>query len=85
MKKSIKTLLLASLFIVIGCKKNEQATTESTAETTEVSSGGQENVVDESSVPNIVQTAVGSKSGRISNFVKQCWSFYGFCTNKYSI
>ena len=61
MKKSIKTLLLASLFIAIGCKQNEQATSELTSETTEVQSGGQENVVDETSVPNIVQTAVGSK------------------------
>ena len=61
MKKSIKTLLLASLFIAIGCKQNEQATSETTSETTEVRSGGQENVVDETSVPNIVQTAVGSK------------------------
>lgn len=61
MKKSIKTLLLASLFIAIGCKQNEQATSESTSETTEVQSGGQENVVDETSVPNIVQTAIGSK------------------------
>ena len=61
MKKSIKTLLLASLFIAIGCKQNEQATSETTSETTEVSSGGQENVVDETSVPNIVQTASGSK------------------------
>ena len=61
MKKSIKTLLLASLFIAIGCKQNEQTTSETTSETTEVSSGGQENVVDETSVPNIVQTAVGSK------------------------
>lgn len=61
MKKSIKTLLLASLFIAIGCKQNEQAISELTSETTEVQSGGQENVVDETSVPNIVQTAVGSK------------------------
>lgn len=61
MKKSIKTLLLASLFIAIGCKQNEQATSELTSEITEVQSGGQENVVDETSVPNIVQTAVGSK------------------------
>ncbi|WP_103724860.1 fasciclin domain-containing protein [Flavobacterium croceum] len=61
MKKSIKTLLLASLFIAIGCKQNEQTATESTAQSTEVQSGGQENVVDETSVPNIVQTAIGSK------------------------
>ena len=61
MKKSIKTLLLASLLIAIGCKQSEQAASELTSETTEVQSGGQENVVDETSVPNIVQTAVGSK------------------------
>lgn len=61
MKKSIQTLLLASLFIAIGCKQNDETNSESTSETTEVQSGGQENVVDETSVPNIVQTAVGSK------------------------
>lgn len=60
MKNSIKTLLLASLLVVIGCKQNEAATTESTA-TTEKQAGGQETVVDETSVPNIVQTAVASK------------------------
>ncbi|MBP9793471.1 MAG: fasciclin domain-containing protein [Flavobacterium sp.] len=61
MKKSIKSLLLASLFMAMGCKQSDQAANESTSETTEVTSGGQENVVDETSVPNIVQTAVGSK------------------------
>jgi uncharacterized surface protein with fasciclin (FAS1) repeats len=61
MKKTIKTLLLASLFIAIGCKQNEQTSSEPASESTEVQSGGQENVVDETSVPNIVQTAVGSK------------------------
>ena len=61
MKKTIKTLLLASLFIAIGCKQKEQTSSESASESTEVQSGGQENVVDETSVPNIVQTAVGSK------------------------
>lgn len=60
MKNSIKTLLLASLLVVIGCKQNEAATTEATA-TTEKQAGGQETVVDETSVPNIVQTAVASK------------------------
>lgn len=53
----MKTLLMVSTLIAIGCNQNEQATSE----TTEVASGGQENVVDETSVPNIVQTAVGSK------------------------
>ncbi len=61
MKKSIKTLLLASIFIAIGCKQNEQTSSEPAVESTEVQSGGQENVVDETSVPNIVQTAIGSK------------------------
>lgn len=61
MKKSIKTLLLASMLIAIGCKQNEQTASESSSETTEVQSGGQENVIDETSVPNIVQTAAGSK------------------------
>jgi uncharacterized surface protein with fasciclin (FAS1) repeats len=61
MKKTIKTMLLASLFIAIGCKQNDQAAPESTSETTEVQSGGQENVKDETSVPNIVQTAIASK------------------------
>ena len=57
MKKSIQTLLLASLFIAMSCKQTDQAATESTAETTAATTGGQENVVDESSAPNIVQTA----------------------------
>jgi uncharacterized surface protein with fasciclin (FAS1) repeats len=61
MKKLIKTLFLAILFIAISCKQNDQAATESTSEASEASSGGQENVVDETSVPNIVQTAIGSK------------------------
>ena len=61
MKKTIKTLLLASLFIAIGCKQNEQTSSEPASESTEVQSGGQENVVDKTSVPNIVQTAIGSK------------------------
>ena len=61
MKKSIKTLLLASLLITVGCKQNDQAATETSTETTEVQAGGQENVVDETSVPNIVQTAIASK------------------------
>ena len=61
MKNSIKTLLLASLLITFGCKQGEETTSESTSETTEVPSGGQENVVDATSNPNIVQVASGSK------------------------
>lgn len=60
MKTSIITILLLSIILVSSCKKSEAATTESSVES-EVSSGGQENVVDDTSTPNIVQTAVGSK------------------------
>ncbi len=61
MKKSIKTLLLLSLVFAFNCKDGEASTSEAAVETTEVSGGGQENVVDETSMPNIVQTAVASK------------------------
>lgn len=61
MRKSIQTFLLASVFIAVGCKQADQAAAESTDAATAVSGGGQENVVDETSVPNIVQTAIGSK------------------------
>ncbi len=61
MRKSIQTFLLASVFIAVGCKQADQAAAEPTDEATTVSGGGQENVVDETSVPNIVQTAIGSK------------------------
>ncbi len=60
MKNLIKSLVLASLLIAFGCKENEQTTTES-SDATEVSTGGQENVVDETSSPNIVKVASGSK------------------------
>lgn len=61
MKKSLQTLLLASVLIAVSCKQGDQAAAEPTAETTAVASGGQENVVDDTSVKNIVQTAAGSK------------------------
>ena len=61
MKNSIKTLLLASLLITFGCKQGEETASEQTSESTEVPTGGQENVVDATSNPNIVQTAIGSK------------------------
>lgn len=61
MKKSIKTLLLFSLLFAFSCKQGETTTTETTTETSEVPAGGQENVVDETSMPNIVQTAISSK------------------------
>jgi len=64
MKNSIKTLLLASLFISFGCKQGEETASESTEQTTETSVDlqvGQEGVQDATSNPNIVQVASGSK------------------------
>lgn len=62
MKKTIKTLLIASLLFAFNCKDADQTSSESTMETTEApAGGGQENVVDDTSMPNIVQTAVASK------------------------
>ena len=61
MKKSIKTLVLASLLIAFGCKQNGDVPTETTTESTETKASGQEGVVDETSAPNIVQVASGSK------------------------
>lgn len=61
MRNSIKTLLMISLVFAFNCKQTEKTEIETTTETTEVPSGGQENVVDETSMPNIVQTAISSK------------------------
>jgi uncharacterized surface protein with fasciclin (FAS1) repeats len=61
MRKSIQLVLIASLFAVFGCKQNSEAKTEATTENTEVTPTGQEAVVDETSAPNIVQVASGSK------------------------
>ncbi len=60
MKKSVKILLLAGTLAVFGCKKSE-ATPEATEDTTATEAVGQSGVVDETSSPNIVQTAAGSK------------------------
>lgn len=60
MKNSIKILLLAGLFTVTGCKQsNENATV--TTENKPEQSVGQEGVIDDTSNPNIVQVASGSK------------------------
>ena len=60
MKKTIKLLLLAGLVVFVGCKKtDETATVSQTEETTQAP--GQEGVKDDTSNPNIVQVAVGSK------------------------
>lgn len=61
MKKSIKTLLLASLLVAFGCKNNSESAPQTTTENTETKTGGQEAVVDDASARNIVQTAIGSK------------------------
>ena len=61
MKKSIKTVVLASLLIAFGCKNNSESSPQSTSENTETKAGGQEAVVDDASARNIVQTAIGSK------------------------
>lgn len=61
MKKSIQLLLVACLFTAFGCKQNDEATTGATTENTEATSSGQEGVIDETSAPNVVQVASGSK------------------------
>ncbi len=61
MKKTIKTVLLASLLIVFGCKETSENATASTTENTESKAAGQEGVIDDTSARNIVQTAIGSK------------------------
>ncbi len=60
MKTLIKPLLFAAFISVFGCKQTES---ETPAETTnaETEMVGQSGVVDETSKPNVVQTAAGSK------------------------
>ncbi|TDE44834.1 fasciclin domain-containing protein [Flavobacterium rhamnosiphilum] len=61
MKKSIQVLLVVSFFTAFSCKQNSEAPSEKTTENTSTESVGQSAVKDESSSPNIVQTASGSK------------------------
>ncbi len=61
MRKPIHFLLIACFVAFLGCKKNSEATTETSTETTEATVTGQEGVVDTNSAPNIVQVASGSK------------------------
>ena len=61
MKKPIQLLFIACFAAFVGCKQNNEATTEATTENTESTVTGQEGVVDETSSPNIVQVASGSK------------------------
>jgi len=60
MKKTINFLVIVSLFIALACKKTEESKT-TTTETTTTESVGQSGVKDETSNPNIVQTAMKSK------------------------
>ncbi|RKS01232.1 MULTISPECIES: fasciclin domain-containing protein [unclassified Flavobacterium] len=60
MKNSIKILLLACFFATVGCKQNSETPVETT-EAIETQNVGQEGVQDETSNPNIVQVASGSK------------------------
>ena len=48
-------------YLAFGCKQGENNFKPTSETTGKVSSGGQENVVDATSNPNIVQTAAGSK------------------------
>jgi uncharacterized surface protein with fasciclin (FAS1) repeats len=59
MKKSIQLLLVVSLFTAFSCKQSSEATT--TTEEASSQGAGQSAVKDDSSSPNIVQTASGSK------------------------
>ncbi|MGL2967205.1 fasciclin domain-containing protein [Flavobacterium sp. XGLA_31] len=62
MKNSIKLLLLAGFFMAFGCKQTDEAPAQTTSEnTTPTEATGQSGVKDETSSPNIVQTAIGSK------------------------
>ena len=61
MRKTIQLLLVACFVTVYGCKQNSEATTDSSTETTEAQGAGQSGVKDETSSPNIVQVASGSK------------------------
>ena len=61
MKKSIKLLLLAALVAFVGCKNTDETATAAPTDETTTQAPGQEGVKDDTSNPNIVQVAVGSK------------------------
>ncbi len=60
MKNHIKIMLLSCFFATVGCKQSNEASTE-TSQNAPTQSVGQEGVQDETSNPNIVQVASGSK------------------------
>lgn len=61
MKKSIKIMLLSSFLIALSCKKTSETTTNDAALDSVANGSGQSGVKDETSKPNIVQVASGSK------------------------
>ncbi|GGD34594.1 MULTISPECIES: fasciclin domain-containing protein [Flavobacterium] len=61
MKKTIQLLVLAGCILVLSCKQNNETPPAATSENGVDLSVGQEGVVDETSNPNIVQVASGSK------------------------
>ena len=61
MKKPIQLLLVACFVAFFGCKQGSETTTEASTETTEAQGAGQSGVKDDTSAPNIVQVASGSK------------------------
>lgn len=61
MKKSIQLVLAVSLFTAFSCKQNSETPPPTITEDVSGQSAGQSAVKDESSSPNIVQTASGSK------------------------
>ena len=92
MKKSIQFLLVASLFTAFGCKQNSETPAETTTEIHRTESAGQSVVKDETSSPNIVQTASGSKdhttfvtavkAAGLVDALSNAGPIYCFCTNK---
>lgn len=60
MKNLFKPVILAAVLSVIGCKQTETNAPE-TSESETIETVGQSNVVDDTSRPNIVQTAASSK------------------------
>lgn len=63
MKKNIQLLLVVSFVSFLSCKQNSEANTETakTTEASETTGTGQSGVKDDTSNPNIVQVASGSK------------------------
>ncbi|WP_264543480.1 MULTISPECIES: fasciclin domain-containing protein [Flavobacterium] len=61
MKRFFPIVLLSGLLLVTtNCKKNEEGSSDSSSSTI-TETAGQSGVVDDTSSPNIVQTAIGSK------------------------